>query len=71
MRESQDCWDIRWNKINNFTSFTKMELGWKEIVISAVYLATVMQDLWQMAAIVTKHGDHALVSLSGCTVLKF
>jgi len=35
-----------------------------------VCLATVMQDLWQMAAIVTKRQEHALVSLSGCTVLK-
>lgn len=34
MRESQDCWDTRWNKISNFTSLTEAERGWREVVVS-------------------------------------
>lgn len=55
MRGSQDCWDIRWNKISNFTSFNKMELGWRGMVISTAYLSKFRQALWQAAVMVAKH----------------
>lgn len=65
MRESQDCWDTRWNKISNFPSLTKAERGWRQVLLAQV-VGAVVQGLGHRAVLV----PHTLVSLSGCTALK-
>lgn len=69
MRESQDCWDTRWNKISNFPSLTKAERGWRQVLLAQV-VGAVVQGLGHRAVLVPKHRAHTLVSLSGCAALK-